>query len=167
VAEANQRGETQAAKIVQDAQDQAAKVLDEARAEAEAERDRLLGEMRGQISALAIAAANRLIGEALDEQRQTQLVTEFFSGVQAGEVQIAEKADALTGEKAIVTSALPLTESDQATYRAYLQGQLGEAAAVEFKTDPAILGGVVLRVGDMVVDDSVAGKIGALRQTLG
>ena len=66
-----------------------------------------------------------------------------------------------------MTSALPLSEADQATFRAYLQGQLGADAAVEFKTDPAILGGVVLRVGDMLVDDSVSGKLGALRQSLG
>jgi F-type H+-transporting ATPase subunit b len=165
--EANQRGETQAAKIVEDAQAQAQKVLDEARVEAQAERDRLLGEMRGQITALSIAAANRLIGEALDEQRQMQLVAEFFSGVKAGRVKVVEKAGVMAGEKAVVTSALPLNEADQATFRSELQTKLGSAAAVEFKTDPAILGGVVLRVGDTVIDDSVAGKLGTLRQSLG
>jgi F-type H+-transporting ATPase subunit b len=165
--EANQRGEIQAAKIVEDAQAQAQKVLDEARVEAQAERDRLLGEMRGQITALSIAAANRLIGEALDEQRQMQLVAEFFSGVKAGRVKVVEKAGVMAGEKAVVTSALPLNEADQATFRSELQTKLGSAAAVEFKTDPAILGGVVLRVGDTVIDDSVAGKLGTLRQSLG
>lgn len=167
VAEATQRGEDQAAKIVAAAQEQAQAILAEARSEAQAEQERLLGEMRGQIAALSIAAANRLVGEALDEERQMQLVNEFFSGVKAGKVQIADKAGALAGEKAVVTSALPLNEADQATYRSYLQAQLGAEAAVEFKTDPAILGGVVLRVGDIVVDDSVTAKMGALRQSLG
>lgn len=167
VAEANQRGEAQAAKLVEDAQKQADVILEEARADARAERDRMLGEMRGQISALAIAAANRLIGVSLDEQRQIALVNEFFSGVKAGEVQIADKVSALVGEKAVVTSALPLSEADQAVYRSHLRSQLGADASVEFKTDPSILGGVVLRVGDRVVDDSVSGKLGALRQSLG
>jgi len=62
---------------------------------------------------------------------------------------------------------LPLSETDQAIYRAYLREQLGASAAVEFKADPAILGGVVLRVGDIIVDDSVSGKLTALRQSLG
>jgi F-type H+-transporting ATPase subunit b len=167
VAEANQRGEAQAAKIVEEAQTRAQGILEEARAEAQAERNRMLGEMRGQISALSIAAANQLIGASLDERRQMELVNEFFSGVKAGKVSVADKAGVLTGETAIVTSALPLSEADQATFRTYLQGQLGADAAVEFRTDPAILGGVVLRVGDMVVDDSVSGKLGALRQSLG
>jgi F-type H+-transporting ATPase subunit b len=166
VAEATQRGDDQSAKIIAGAREQAQAILDEARSEAVAERDRLLGEMRGQIAALSIAAANRLIGEALDEERQRQLVDEFFSGVRAGKVQIAAKAGALAGEKATVTSALPLGEADQATYSAYLQEQLGAGAAIEFKTDPAILGGVVLRVGDVVVDDSVTAKVSALRQSL-
>lgn len=166
VAEANQRGEAQAAKIVEDAQTQAQAIREEARAEAQAERNRMLGEMRGQISALAIAAANQLIGASLDEQRQMELVNEFFSGVKAGKVSVADQAGVLAGKKAVVTSALPLRDADQATFRAYLQGQLGADAAIEFRTNPAILGGVVLRVGDMVVDDSVSGKLGALRQSL-
>lgn len=166
VAEANQRGEAQAAKIVEDAQTQAQAIREEARAEAQAERNRMLGEMRGQISALAIAAANQLIGASLDERRQMELVNEFFSGVKAGKVRVADQAGVLTGKKAVVTSALPLSDADQATFRAYLQGQLGADAAIEFRTNPAILGGVVLRVGDMVVDDSVSGRLGALRQSL-
>jgi len=79
---------------------------------------------------------------------------------------LAAKAGALAGDKATVTSALPLGEADQATYRAYLQERLGAGASVEFKSDPAILGGVVLRVGDVVVDDSVTAKVSALRQSL-
>jgi F-type H+-transporting ATPase subunit b len=167
VAEANQRGEAQASQIVQDAQGQAQAIVDDARVEAQAERDRMLGEMRGQIAALSIAAANQLVGETLDEGRQMQLVAEFFSGVKDGKVQVVEKADVPAGAKAVVTSALPLSEVDQQTYRSYLQAQLSADAAIEFKTDPTILGGVVLRVGDMVVDDSVAGKMTALRQSLG
>ena len=167
VAEANQRGEAQAAKIVGEAQSQAQTILEEAGGEARVERDRMLGEMRGQISALAIAAANQLIGTTLDEQRQRELVDEFFSGVKSGKVKVADSVGALAGDEAVVTSALPLTDADQATYRSYLETQLGAGVTVEFKTDPAIMGGVLLRVGDMILDDSVSGKLGALRQSLG
>ena len=167
VAEANERGEAQAAKITEEAQERAAAILEESRVEAQAERDRMLGDMRGQISALAIAAANQLIGATLDETRQKELVDEFFSGIRAGEVRVAEAVGAIVGNQAVVTSALPLSEADKATYRSYLEAQLGSDVKVEFKTDPGIMGGVVLRVGDMVVDDSVSGKIGALRQSLG
>jgi F-type H+-transporting ATPase subunit b len=37
---------------------------------------------------------------------------------------------------------------------------------VSFKVDPSILGGLVIKVGDKVLDGSVAGKLDGLRQTL-
>jgi F-type H+-transporting ATPase subunit b len=166
VADATQRGDTQATKLVEDAQATAQTIREESRAEAAAERDRMLGEMRGQISVLAIAAANQIVRVTLDEQRQMELVNEFFSGVREGRVKIADKVRTLDGDRAVVTSALPLSEEDRVTYRSYLQEHLGADATVEFRTDPGIMGGVVLRVGDVVVDDSVSGKLGALRQSL-
>jgi F-type H+-transporting ATPase subunit b len=52
------------------AEEEAAKARESALAEAALERDRVLSDLRGQIAGLAIAAAQRLIGEALDERRQ-------------------------------------------------------------------------------------------------
>ena len=40
------------------------------------------------------------------------------------------------------------------------------AKDVAFRVDPAILGGLVIRVGDKVLDGSVAGKLEGLRQNL-
>jgi F-type H+-transporting ATPase subunit b len=37
---------------------------------------------------------------------------------------------------------------------------------ISFKVDPSILGGLVIKVGDKVLDGSVAGKLDGLRQTL-
>jgi F-type H+-transporting ATPase subunit b len=40
------------------------------------------------------------------------------------------------------------------------------AKDVTFRVDPSILGGLVIRVGDKVLDSSVAGKLEGLRQSL-
>ncbi|MBK9602269.1 MAG: F0F1 ATP synthase subunit delta [Anaerolineales bacterium] len=40
------------------------------------------------------------------------------------------------------------------------------AKEVSFKVDPGILGGLVVKIGDKVLDGSVAGKLEGLRQTL-
>jgi F0F1-type ATP synthase delta subunit len=37
---------------------------------------------------------------------------------------------------------------------------------VNFHVDPSILGGLVIRVGDKVMDASVAGRLDGLRQNL-
>jgi len=95
-----------------------------------------------------------LVGESLDEKRQRELITEFFSAVPAD-------VAALKGDKAEVTSALPLTDQEQADIRKKLK-----VANIAFKVDPSILGGVIVRVGDQVVDDSVANRMSALTESL-
>ncbi|MBL1197474.1 MAG: hypothetical protein HND51_24290, partial [Chloroflexi bacterium] len=124
-----------------------------------------LGEVRGQVAALSIAAAQKLVGEALDEQRQRALIGEFFSGVKSGKVSVVEGAS-VSGDSAVVTSALPLTDAEQGTVKNEVLAKLGSGGEVEFKVDPSILGGLVVRIGDKILDDSVAGKLGAMRQTL-
>ena len=60
----------------------------------------------------------------------------------------------------MVTSALPLTDKEKEAVSKGLKGK------VEFKVNPNILGGLVIRVGDKVLDDSVAGKLDSMRQNL-
>ena len=163
VAEMTQAAEKQAAAIAVKANEDAARTRAQAQDEAEHERNRILADLRAQVVALSMAATNKLIGAALDEQRQRALVDEFFSGVQAGTIVVADPG-ALAG-KAQVTSALPLTEVEQTSIKRDLQGR--GASDVEFRVDPKILGGLVIRAGDRVVDGSVAGRLESLRQTLG
>jgi F-type H+-transporting ATPase subunit b len=164
VAEANTSAEQVRANIEAQAEEQRRKILAQAQEDAQLERDRVLSEMRGQVGALAMAAAQKIIGETLDEKRQQALVREFFSGVQEGKVAVLDAK--LAGHSAVITSALPLDEGERATYQSALKAKLGADVEVVFKTDPAILGGVIVQVGDQVVDDSVAGKLGLLKSQL-
>jgi len=144
----------------------AAKARESAMADAELERDRMFADMRGQIAALAIAATQKLIGEALDEKRQHALIDEFFSGVKAGKVTVLE-GKTFSGSSAEITSAVPLMDKEQSTVNKDLLVQLGANAEVLFRVDPAILGGLVIRVGDKVLDNSVANQLNEMRQNLG
>jgi len=167
IARAREEAQEERKAILAEAEQEAQRVLIGAREEAQMEGERILEELRGQVAVLAIAAANRLIGEALDEERQRRLVDEFFSGISAGRVQIIDEAELAVGEaKARVTSALPLTEEEKATLASNLAAQLGTQPQLKFDVDPAILGGLVLKVGDRVIDGSVAGKLGVLRERL-
>ncbi len=166
VAEATTSAEQVRTNIEAQADEQALKILAQAREDAESERNQILSEMRGQIGALSIAAAQKILGESLDEQRQLALVQEFFSGIKAGRVAQLVKAGDLTAKTVVVTSALPLSEPEQAIYRAALVERLGSQADVSFVTDPSLLGGVSIRVGDQILDDSIAGKLEDLRGQL-
>lgn len=138
-----------------------------ARAETEAERNRILADVRGEVAALALAAAQKLVGEALDEKRQRALIDEFFSGVRSGKVVLLEETGELPQAPAAeVVSALPLDEKEQAAIRADLQKKIGSQAEVAFRVDPAILGGLKIRVGDRVIDGTMAGRLAGLRQAM-
>ena len=165
VRESAERAEQVAREIHAAAEKDAAAVRAAAAGEAEQARSAALGELRGQVAALAIAAAQKLIGESLDEKRQRHLVQEFFSGIKDGRVVVLE-GETLQGASAEVTSALPLTEAEQDTVRKQLAKPLGAGAPLSFRVNPAILGGLVIRVGDKVIDGSVAGKLEGLRQSL-
>ena len=65
-----------------------------------------------------------------------------------------------------VTSAVPLTEAEEEAMRAKLSRQFGSDLEIQFKVDASLLGGVYLRVGDQVIDGTVAGKLAALRDHL-
>jgi F-type H+-transporting ATPase subunit b len=79
---------------------------------------------------------------------------------------VLEGADGVSGQAAEVTSALPLTDDEQDNIRKDLARTLGGTPAVVFRVDPSILGGLVVRVGDKVLDGSVAGKLEGLRASL-
>lgn len=164
VAEAKDRAEVAAHDVRASAEAEAVKARDKALAEVEQERNRILGDLRGQIAGISIAAAQKLVGEALDEKRQHTLLAEFFSGVKSGKVVVLE-GSTFKGASAEVTSALPLTADEQTTVKSEILSKSG-AEAVTFRVDPAILGGLVVRVGDKVLDGSVAGKLEGLRASL-
>ena len=164
VSEATARAQTAAKDVEAAAAAKAAEAKDKAMADVEAERNQMLGDLRGQVAALAIAGAQKLVGESLDEKRQHALLSDFFAGVKGGKVAVLESAD-FKGDAAEVTSALPLTDKEQDTVKKDVLAKAG-AQAVTFRVDPSILGGLVIKVGDKVVDGSVAGKLEGLRQNM-
>ncbi|TAK12970.1 MAG: ATP synthase F0 subunit B [Anaerolineae bacterium] len=153
--EANARAEEATKDVRAAAEADAKKIREQAAVDAAAAKDGVLAEVRKDIPALVIAAAQKLVGESLDEKRQRTLIDEFFSGIKGGKVEVAA-----AGGDATVTSALPLTDGEKDTVKKSLKGE------VTFKVDPRILGGLVVRVGDKVVDGSVAGKLDSMRQNL-
>jgi F-type H+-transporting ATPase subunit b len=164
VAEATERAGAAGKDVKAAAEIEAAKLRESAMAEAQMERNRILGDLRSQVASLAIAAANKLVGEALDEKKQRALLDEFFSGVKSGKVVVLADAD-FKGDTAEVTSALPLSQDEEESVKQDVLAKAG-AKDVFFRVDPSILGGLVIKVGDKVLDGSVAGKLEGLRQSL-
>ncbi len=163
--EAGERAEQLAEEIRRAAESEAEQIRREATATLEEERNRMLADLRGHVAAIAIAAAQKLLGEALDEKRQRALLDGFFSTLQAGNVSLLEEV--ITGADIVeVISALPLSAQEQEKVRRILLGHTARPLQVNFRVDPVVLGGLVIRAGGKVLDGSLAGQLADLRQTL-
>jgi F-type H+-transporting ATPase subunit b len=149
IEEARLRGEEVARQIEADARAEAEAIRNDARARAQEERDRQLADLRGQVAAIATAMAQRLIGETLDQQRQQALISDFFAKVPAN-------ARTMGGDVEVI-SAMPLTPEEQDRIRT----ETG-AANVTFQVDPSILGGLIIRSQERVVDASVRNSLNDL-----
>ncbi len=65
-----------------------------------------------------------------------------------------------------VISAVPLTDEEKQQVQERLIKRFGGDLEFEFRVDPQILGGLIVKVGDEVIDGSLAGKLAAMRAQL-
>jgi F-type H+-transporting ATPase subunit delta len=67
---------------------------------------------------------------------------------------------------ATATSAAPLTDLEVRALTARLEQMTGGTIALETDVDTALLGGLIVRVGDRLIDGSVRGRLERLRNQL-
>lgn len=65
-----------------------------------------------------------------------------------------------------VTTAAPLDEKQQELVKTALERRTGKTILLQTRIDPSILGGIIARVGDQVIDSSVRYRLASLQQRL-
>ena len=65
-----------------------------------------------------------------------------------------------------VTSAVPLTPDEQEALRQRVHARYGGEVELDFHVDSSILGGVILQVGDKVIDGSIASRLTTMHERL-
>ena len=79
----------------------------------------------------------------------------------------ADRVAAAEGRLAVeVTSAIPLVDDLRAKVVARIREQTGKTPEITERVDPDIIGGLVLRVGGVVTDASVRGRLDGLRRSI-
>jgi F-type H+-transporting ATPase subunit delta len=68
--------------------------------------------------------------------------------------------------EAVVTSASPLTVAETDAIRARIATMTGGGVDLRSTVDPALMGGLTIRVGDQLLDASVRGRLERLRDQL-
>jgi len=78
--------------------------------------------------------------------------------------RLADRASGVV--RAEVIAAVPVDEQAAARLRSTLSQKLGGEVETTVKQDPSILGGLVIRIGDRVIDGSVRTRLQQLRTAL-
>jgi len=151
--DARTRGEDVAKTIQSEARTEAERSLATARTEAEGVKTAELAGMRDQVIQVAVALAGRIIQQNLDAGKQSALVADFLTRLPAAARGMAGHVE--------VTSAMPLSDAEQTQVRTQLGSQ-----DVAFRVDPSILGGLIVKSQDRVVDGSARSNLNTLSGSL-
>ncbi|HLG50029.1 MAG TPA: F0F1 ATP synthase subunit delta [Chloroflexota bacterium] len=96
----------------------------------------------------------------LIENRRTGLIDQILDAYQT----LLNEARGIVPAR--VTTAVPLTPDESERVKQRLERIVGRQVAMATEVDPSIIGGFVARIGDRLIDASVAGRLAALRASL-
>jgi F-type H+-transporting ATPase subunit delta len=65
-----------------------------------------------------------------------------------------------------LTTAVPVTTDEADRLRSRIAEASGKDVTLQRRVDPAVMGGIVLRIGDQLIDASVRGRLDGLRLAL-
>ncbi|MHB8155833.1 MAG: F0F1 ATP synthase subunit delta [Desulfocucumaceae bacterium] len=116
----------------------------------------LLNELlSGKVSEVTLEFLKLLV----DRQRE-----QFLADIVGSFVNLANRARNIT--EAQITSAMDLTANEKQELAAVLNKVTGKKVETSYKVDPSLIGGVVVRIGDRVIDGSIRTRLATLREHL-
>ena len=125
---------------------------------------------------LTHTAQSKLIDDVLDRQKVQPLAKNFVRLLaQRGRLSLFPRIVEVFGEMynrekgiviAEVTTAIPLDEAHRKRVADQLARITGKTVQLRTHTDPRILGGLVTRIGDELIDASVASRLAELAERL-
>lgn len=120
------------------------------------DKKKLLGQLfKGQISDIT---AN-FLALLVDRRRFV-----FYFDIVAEFKKLANRSRNIVS--ASVTSAVELNDEERGRIDQILARLTGKKVDVSYRVDPSLIGGVVLRIGDKVVDGSVKTRLATLKERL-
>ncbi len=123
------------------------------------DKAKVLSERLGDINPLALKLVSLLVtkgrlGMINDIADEYQRLVDNYRGIEGAEV-------------AEVTTAIPLDDEDRLRLAQRLTSIVGKPVVLKLKVDSSLIGGVIIRVGDKLIDGSIRSKLVALKKALG
>ena len=122
-----------------------------------------LVELLADIAAAAgvtVDAAARNFLRLLATNHRLGLLTEIAAQFEALRADVENTLDVE------VSAAMPLADAQRAALAAALTRRFGREVRIAATLDPSLIGGAVVRAGDLVIDGSLAGRLRRLEQKI-
>lgn len=130
------------------------RVLENTRVAAEAKLN-LIDQALGALPPVAVNLARLLVRKGRT-QLAAEIVTEFN--------RLSDESQGIEHAKAV--TAVPLTDPEREALVDRLQSQTGKRVILQTEVNPNLIGGLVLQIGDRMVDSSTRARLHALRESL-
>jgi F-type H+-transporting ATPase subunit delta len=121
-----------------------------------------------------LSLKKQLLVEKLEGQNQMVLNLAFLLATRGKTALAPEIADAYEDllnqhyglQPAEVTTAVPLDDAEKEKLVKYLSDVTGKKVLVTTRVDPSIIGGLVARAGDQLIDGSIRSRLAELKRSL-
>ncbi len=111
-----------------------------------------------------------VVNGLLDENRARQAVRRILDGKPRGYLEILTQFQRLVKmdierRTAEIQSATPLPQDLQTAVEAHLSRRYGAGLQISFAQNPALIGGMRIKIGSDVYDGSIRGRLTALQES--
>jgi F-type H+-transporting ATPase subunit delta len=116
-----------------------------------------------QIEAALPADAPREVRNFIKALAREGALDRLPATVKAFERYSQSEVRRLDGE---VISAVPLDEAQRAKIASELRERYGDGLELRFSVDPSLIGGLIIRIGDQVLDNSLRTRLSAIQRNM-
>ena len=125
------------------------------------------GAKTGDVAGLVIDVCGDRLSEtgrnfvrALAEHRRLEIISDIAAAYEA------ERARAEHRSEVVVTSAYELSPAEENAITVAMTKRLGTKVDLSKTVDPGLIGGVIIRTGDTVIDASIRGRLNQMAQNV-
>jgi F-type H+-transporting ATPase subunit b len=170
IARAQEAAQAEREALVAEAQGEVERILADARDDAQKLQRRAAETFRDDLVDAVLGLAGELVGQVAPSEVHDALVQELSDRIWElgrGEMERVNAFRSALGERtptARVTSARPLTSDQQGLLARTFTALADRHINLELSVDPGLAAGLRVRLGDILVDHSIAGELDELRE---
>lgn len=170
IAKAQEQVEEERVALLEEAQAEAERILVEAHADAQRLRQQAVKDFRDDVLDAVLEISGQVIGRTAPSGVHDALVQQLNDRIWElgrSEMERVETIRRSLGDRAptaYLTSARPLSAEQQGQLARTFTALADRHVNLELRTDPNLAAGLRVRLGDMVVDHSIAGQLNELRE---